>query len=100
MIAANNSCLPHAARTSSARPCVAGSEPFDYCVALLEGSRGLPGGTPGGFLVWRMPRLNRPEANLTGVISFGGFQLNAKQLELLRDLVPKTSVFAVLVEVP
>jgi putative tryptophan/tyrosine transport system substrate-binding protein len=43
--------------------------------------------------------LNRPEANLTGVTFFGGSQLNAKQLELLRDLVPKTSIFAVLGDV-
>jgi putative ABC transport system substrate-binding protein len=40
--------------------------------------------------------LNRPEANLTGVTFFGGSQLNAKQLELLRDLVSKAAVFAVL----
>src|SRR5262249_42379564 len=40
--------------------------------------------------------LNRPEANLTGVTFFGGSQLNAKQLELLRDLVPKAAVIAVL----
>jgi ABC-type uncharacterized transport system substrate-binding protein len=43
--------------------------------------------------------LNRPEANLTGVTFFGGSQLNAKQLELLRDLVPKASIFAVLGDV-
>jgi putative tryptophan/tyrosine transport system substrate-binding protein len=39
--------------------------------------------------------LNRPEANLTGV-TFLGSQLSAKQLELLRDLVSKAAVFAVL----
>jgi putative ABC transport system substrate-binding protein len=43
--------------------------------------------------------LNRPEANLTGVTFFGGSQLNAKQLELLRDLIFKTGVFAVLGDV-
>jgi putative ABC transport system substrate-binding protein len=43
--------------------------------------------------------LNRPEANLTGVTFFGGSTLNAKQLELLRDLVPKTAVFAMLGDV-
>jgi len=42
--------------------------------------------------------LNRPEANLTGVTFFGGSQLNPKQLELLRDLVPKAAVFAVLAD--
>jgi len=40
--------------------------------------------------------LNRPEANLTGVTFFGGAQLSTKQLELLRDLVPKAAVVAVL----
>jgi putative ABC transport system substrate-binding protein len=40
--------------------------------------------------------LNRPEANLTGVTFFGGSQLDAKRLELLRDLIPKAAVFAVL----
>jgi putative ABC transport system substrate-binding protein len=43
--------------------------------------------------------LNRPEANLTGVTFFGGAQLNAKQLELLRDLIAKATVFAVLGDV-
>jgi len=43
--------------------------------------------------------LNRPEANLTGVTFFGGSTLNAKRLELLRDLVPKAAVFAVLGDV-
>jgi putative tryptophan/tyrosine transport system substrate-binding protein len=33
------------------------------------------------------------------VTFFGGSQLNAKQLELLRDLVPKASIFAVLGDV-
>jgi putative ABC transport system substrate-binding protein len=37
--------------------------------------------------------LNRPEANLTGVTFFGGSQLDAKRLELLRDLIPKAAVF-------
>jgi putative ABC transport system substrate-binding protein len=40
--------------------------------------------------------LNRPEANVTGVTFFGGAQLNAKRLELLRDLVPNATVIAVL----
>jgi putative ABC transport system substrate-binding protein len=43
--------------------------------------------------------LNRPEGNLTGVTFFGGSQLNAKRLELLRDLISKTGVFAVLGDV-
>src|SRR5262245_52060239 len=49
----------------------------------------------GGLVV----SLNRPEANLTGVTFFGGSQLNAKRLELLRDLVSKAAVFAVLGDV-
>jgi len=40
--------------------------------------------------------LNRSESNLTGVTFFGGGQLNVKQLELLRDLVPDAAVFGVL----
>jgi putative ABC transport system substrate-binding protein len=40
--------------------------------------------------------LNRPEGNLTGVTFFGGAQLNAKRLELLRDLVPNATVIAAL----
>jgi putative tryptophan/tyrosine transport system substrate-binding protein len=43
--------------------------------------------------------LNRPEANLTGVTFFGGSQLDAKRLELLRDLISKAAVFAVLGDV-
>jgi putative ABC transport system substrate-binding protein len=43
--------------------------------------------------------LNRPEANLTGVTFFGGSQLNTKQLELLRDLISKAAVLAVLGDV-
>lgn len=40
--------------------------------------------------------LNRPGGNLTGVTFFGGGQLGAKRLELLRDLLPDGSVIAVL----
>jgi len=43
--------------------------------------------------------LNRPEANLTGVTFFGGSTLNAKQLELLREIVPKATVLGVLGDV-
>jgi putative ABC transport system substrate-binding protein len=40
--------------------------------------------------------LNRPEGNLTGVTFFGGSQLGAKRMELLRDLVPHATTVAVL----
>lgn len=43
--------------------------------------------------------LNRPGGNLTGVTFFGGWQLGAKRLELLRDLISKAAVFAVLGDV-
>ena len=42
-------------------------------------------------------RLNRPEGNLTGV-TFISATLGAKQLELLRSLVPNTELIAVLVD--
>jgi putative tryptophan/tyrosine transport system substrate-binding protein len=41
--------------------------------------------------------LNRPGANLTGV-SFVSAMLGAKRLELLRTLVPKADLIAVLVD--
>lgn len=40
--------------------------------------------------------LNRPERNLTGVTFFGGAVLDAKRLELMRDLVPAATVVGVL----
>jgi putative ABC transport system substrate-binding protein len=40
--------------------------------------------------------LNRPERNLTGVTFFGGAVLDAKRLELMRDLVPAAKVVGVL----
>ena len=40
--------------------------------------------------------LNRPSGNITGVTFFGGSQLGAKRMELLRDLVPNAAVIAVL----
>ena len=41
--------------------------------------------------------INRPEANLSGATFYSGGALIAKQLELLRELVPKVSVVAMLV---
>jgi putative tryptophan/tyrosine transport system substrate-binding protein len=41
--------------------------------------------------------INRPEANLTGASFYSGGALIAKQLELLRELVPKVNVVAILV---
>jgi|SRR5215472_5542485 len=41
--------------------------------------------------------LNRPGGNLTGVSSFT-IELGSKRLELLRELVPKSDTFAVLVD--
>lgn len=41
--------------------------------------------------------INRPEANITGATFYSGGALFAKQLELLRQLVPKLSIVAMLV---
>jgi len=41
--------------------------------------------------------INRPEANLTGATFYSGGAIIAKQLELLRQLVPKIAVVAMLV---
>ncbi len=40
--------------------------------------------------------LNRPEANLTGATFYSGGAIVAKQIELLRELVPKAAVVAML----
>src|SRR5258706_5416152 len=41
--------------------------------------------------------INRPEANLTGVTFYSGGAIIAKQLELLRELVPNVTEVAMLV---
>ncbi len=42
--------------------------------------------------------LSRPTGNVTGVTFFGGNQLNAKRLDLLRDVAPRATTIAVLVD--
>jgi putative ABC transport system substrate-binding protein len=41
--------------------------------------------------------LNRPEGNVTGIFFYSGADLQSKQLELLREVVPKTAVIGLLV---
>ena len=43
-----------------------------------------------------MTSFSRPTGNLTGVTFFGGAALDAKRLELMRDLVPAATVVGVL----
>src|SRR6516225_6456524 len=44
-----------------------------------------------------MARLNRPGGNITGISFFNSADLESKQLELLREIVPKAGVIGVLV---
>jgi putative ABC transport system substrate-binding protein len=44
-----------------------------------------------------VPSLNRPEGNVTGIFFYSGTDLQSKQLELLREVVPNTRVIGVLV---
>jgi putative ABC transport system substrate-binding protein len=41
--------------------------------------------------------LNRPEGNVTGIFFYSGADLQSKQLELLREVVPKAAVIGLLV---
>ena len=41
--------------------------------------------------------LNRPEGNATGIFFYSGADLQPKQLELLREMVPKAAVIGLLV---
>jgi putative tryptophan/tyrosine transport system substrate-binding protein len=43
-----------------------------------------------------VPSLNRPEGNVTGVLSFSG-ELAAKRIGLLRDLLPQVAAFCILI---
>jgi putative ABC transport system substrate-binding protein len=72
-------------------------------VAAVEAARAATSTIPIIFVTGEDPvasglvkSISRPEANLTGVTFFGGSQLNMKQLELLRDLVPSATIVAVL----
>ena len=44
-----------------------------------------------------VPRLNRPGGNITGISFYNSADLESKQLELLREVVPKAGVIGVLV---
>jgi putative ABC transport system substrate-binding protein len=71
----------------------------------VEAARAAAVATPIVFVVGDHPvkmglvsSLNRPEGNLTGVTFFGGGSLIAKRLELLREMVQKATVIAVLLD--
>ena len=42
--------------------------------------------------------LSRPSGNVTGVTFFGGSQLNIKRMDLLRDIAPRATTIAVLMD--
>jgi putative tryptophan/tyrosine transport system substrate-binding protein len=42
--------------------------------------------------------MSRPGGNVTGITFFGGSHLNAKRMDLLRDVVPRATTIAVLVD--
>ncbi len=69
---------------------------------VMEAARAATSTIPLVFVSGRDPvksglvtSLSRPEGNLTSVTFFGG-SLNAKRLEIIRDLVPSARVFGVL----
>src|SRR6516225_6200280 len=60
-------------------------------------ARGQGGDCDDPVKVGLVARLNRPGGNITGISFFNSAELESKQLELLREVVPKAGVIGVLV---
>src|SRR6516225_4026034 len=60
-------------------------------------ARGQGGDCDDPVKVGLVARLNRPGGNITGISFFNSADLESKQLELLREVVPKAGVIGVLV---